>query len=541
MAAETSTSPEAPRAQAAALTPALVTVLEPEADSYVTTGFGRETSNFGGDSEFKVSPWFQTQAYLRFNLGSLPAGAKVRSVKLTATAFTGYAGDGDGNVYTYLVPDNSWGEYTLNFNNRPLAPGGPLGSWFLWYPYFGYYEDKPGVNEDPSLVPAVQSAMDSTYDRRISFLLRNQGYYDTYYYSREVADATKRPKLEVRYGDVWLSASSAPSVRTKHTATLLADGRVLVTGGANNAGWLDSAALYSPATNTWTTTASMSVKRYGHGATLLGSGEVLVTGGQNNGGVVSSTERYSPSTGTWSAAASMSAARFRHTVTTLNDGRLLVAGGFDGTLGLMSTELYDPATGTWTSGPAMTSRRFGHTSTLLPDGRVLVAGGHSGGQAQATAEVYDPATNTWTATGTMSSSHFGHGAALLPDGRVLVASGLTSGGVLTSVTETYSPATGTWTTMAYLYPARSEFSMVTLGSGHVFVLGGTDGTAITSMVQRFVVATSSWSVAPYMGSPRRNLSATVLPDGRVLAIGGQADTSTASLSSAEVFTSFTDL
>jgi hypothetical protein len=32
--------------------------------------------------------------------------------------------------------------------------------------------------------------------------------------------------------------------------------------------------------------------------------------------------------------------------------------------------------------------------------------------------------------------------------------------------------------MGHLYPARSEFSMVALGSGHVLVLGGTDGTAV---------------------------------------------------------------
>ncbi|RKG93193.1 hypothetical protein D7V88_03400 [Corallococcus terminator] len=66
-------------------------------------------------------------------------------------------------------------------------------------------------------------------DRRSSFQLYNPGSYDTYCYPREVAGATKRPRLEVRYGDAWRSASAAPSVRTKHSATLLADGRGLVT------------------------------------------------------------------------------------------------------------------------------------------------------------------------------------------------------------------------------------------------------------------------------------------------------------------------
>ncbi|WP_187323575.1 kelch repeat-containing protein [Stigmatella aurantiaca] len=537
-----SSLPEAPLSQAAALAPEFVTVLEPEADAKVTTGIFEENTNFGADNHFKVSVWFQTDSYLRFNLGSLPTGAKIRSVKLMATAFQGYSASGDGNVYTYLVPDNTWGEYTLTWNTRPPPTGGPLGWWFLWYPSSSWIEDKLGVNEDPSLIPVVQSAANAA-DRRISLMLRNHGYYDTTYHSREVADATKRPKLEVHYtqGDVWKSASPLPSGRTKHSATLLADGRVLVAGGASSAGWTDSAALYSPATGTWAATASMSVKRYGHGSNLLNSGEVFVTGGQNNGVTLASTERYDATSGTWSAAASMAVARFRHTVTVLNDGRLLVAGGVDGTMGLTSTELYNPLLGTWAPGPSMSTRRYGHTATLLPDGRVLVAGGHTGGQALATAEVYNPATNSWTGTGTMGSRHYGHAAALLPDGRVLAVSGLTPSGVHTPITELYDPTTGVWTATGSLATARSEFSLAALPSGRVLVLGGTDGTAITPTVESYNVATGTWTQAPAMGTARRNLTATVLLEGRILVSGGQEDASTVSLASSELFTPDADL
>ncbi|MFE8604856.1 kelch repeat-containing protein [Archangium violaceum] len=512
-----------------------VQVLEPEADTHVKTGFYEEGTNFGAHDYLEVSVWFQMETYLRFNLGSLPAGVKIRSVKLSATAFQGYSAGGDGNVYTYLVPDNSWGEYTLTWNNRLPSSGGPLGSWFIWYPSASTIEDRPGVNADPSLVPVVQSASDAS-DRRISFLLRNPGYYTTKYHSREVADATRRPKLEVTYThDVWVNASPAPTARTKHSATLLADGRVLVAGGADHVGWTASAALYSPSTGTWTPTASMSAKRNGHGATPLSSGAVFVTGGQDNGVTTSSTERYDVTTGSWSAAAPMSVPRFRHTVTTLGDGRLLAAGGFDGTTGLTSTELYEPASGTWAPGPSMSTRRFGHTATLLPDGRVLVAGGHTGGQALATAEVYDPATNGWTLTGTMSSRHFGHAATLLPDGRVLAVSGLTPGGVVTPISELYNPATGTWTATGSLATARNEFTLAMLPSGRVLALGGTDGSAVTSTVESYDMATGSWTQAPPMSTARRNLSATVLPDGLVLAIGGQ-DATAMALTSAELFT-----
>ncbi len=520
-----------------------VQVLEPEADSYTKRGFYEENDNFGAAGSLSINPWFPYEIYLRFNLGSLPTGVQVHSVKLSATSYWVGAGGGDGNVYTYLVPDNSWGEYTITYNNRPPSSGGPLGSWFLWGPGGNVIEDKLGVNEDPSLIPVVQGSLD-TVDRRISFVLRNQGWYSSDYYSREEAVASRRPKLQVGYTwpalsplDAWANTSSLPSALTKHSATLLADGRVLVAGGSDSVGWTASAALYSPATRTWAPTASMSVKRYGHGATLLSSGKVLVTGGEISNVPTATTEQYDVTTGTWSAAASMSAARFRHTVTTLNDGRLFVTGGFDGTQGMTTTELYDPSSNTWTSGPSMSTRRFGHTATLLPDGRVLVAGGHTGGQALATAELYDPVANTWSATGTMNSRHYGHGAALLPNGQVLVVSGLTPSSVPTAISELYNPATGTWTTTGSLTTARSEFTVAMLPSGRVLALGGTDGSgAITSTMESYNVATGTWTQAPTMGTARRNLSATVLPEGRILVVGGQQDTTIAPLSSAELFT-----
>ncbi|KFE71311.1 kelch repeat-containing protein [Hyalangium minutum] len=519
-------------------------VAEAEADTYVKIGSQREQDkNYGHEASFAVSGWYYTYGYLRFNLGNLPAGVQVHSVKLSATAFKGYSQNGDGNVYAYLVPNNSWNEYYLTWNYRPWEVGDPLGSWFLWYPVGDRTEDKVGVNADPSLIPVVQNAANAT-DRRISFLLRINGAYNTTYYSREEAVASRRPKLQVGYvwpaltsEDAWASASPAPLALTKQSATLLADGRVLVAGGADSVGWTASAAVYSPATRTWASTASMFVKRYGHGATLLSSGEVLVTGGEISNVPTATTERYSATTGTWSAAAAMSQPRFRHTVTVLNDGRLLVAGGFDGTTGIATTEFYAPSSGTWTPGPSMSTRRFGHTATLLPDGRVLVAGGHTGGQALATAELYDPATNTWSATGTMSSSHHGHAAALLPDGRVLVASGLTPGGLPTPISELYNPATGTWAATGSLTTARSEFTLAMLPSGRVLVLGGISGSgAVTSTVESYDVTTGTWTQAPVMGTARRNLSATVLPEGRILVVGGQQDGTTVPLSSAELFT-----
>jgi N-acetylneuraminic acid mutarotase len=72
-----------------------------------------------------------------------------------------------------------------------------------------------------------------------------------------------------------------------HSATTLADGRVLVAGGADERlptgeQFLASAELYNPATNTWTATGSMTVERASQFAVLLNRGKVLAVGGADN-------------------------------------------------------------------------------------------------------------------------------------------------------------------------------------------------------------------------------------------------------------------
>ena len=81
--------------------------------------------------------------------------------------------------------------------------------------------------------------------------------------------------------------------RYEHTSTLLPNGKVLITGGAiGGAGSevaLSSSELYDSDTGTFGTTDSMGTPRYTHTATLLANGRVLVTGGHDAGNAILST------------------------------------------------------------------------------------------------------------------------------------------------------------------------------------------------------------------------------------------------------------
>jgi hypothetical protein len=89
----------------------------------------------------------------------------------------------------------------------------------------------------------------------------------------------------------------------------------------------------------------MTAERYAYTATLLADGRVLIAGGFGDDVTappLASAELYDPATGTFSPTGSMATGRQFHTATLLADGRVLVAGGADGSKDIASAELYQP-------------------------------------------------------------------------------------------------------------------------------------------------------------------------------------------------------
>ncbi|CAF1132616.1 unnamed protein product [Adineta steineri] len=92
----------------------------------------------------------------------------------------------------------------------------------------------------------------------------------------------------------WFSTNNMTNGRYSHTASVLSNGKVLVTGGfLNEFSSFNGVELYDPLTSTWTTPSNMNNARGSHTASILSSGKVLVTGGLDDNYVtLNSAELY---------------------------------------------------------------------------------------------------------------------------------------------------------------------------------------------------------------------------------------------------------
>lgn len=256
----------------------------------------------------------------------------------------------------------------------------------------------------------------------------------------------------------WEAAGATFGVGLFSQTTGLPDGRVLFTGGLDplTGQTTSAAAVYDPVAQT-TTAVSMAQARAGHGASVMGNGRVLITGGLSAldltnplslfTGLLVSTEVFDPVTNTFAAGPNMIEARALHTSTTLTSGQVLVAGGISllpiVNIPAVSATAYrfNPATNSFGFPALFSGARFLHTATALDNGRVLLVGGLNldlttfltTGQitdlilgTRTDCQVYTPGVASFGSFATVNGMQVGRaGAAVaaLPNGGALIAGG----------------------------------------------------------------------------------------------------------------------
>jgi endoglucanase len=264
----------------------------------------------------------------------------------------------------------------------------------------------------------------------------------------------------------------------------------------------------------------------GTGATLS-DGRVLVVGGHEPAGFPlpsPAAALYDPSTGSWSQAAAPSGLiPFYLDVVPLPGDRALVASAIGGVAG---AEIYDARTNSWAEAASPPFTIYSNVAAaVLTDGDTLLA-------VDSQAALYDPATGSsqWTASPGMDSPYGTTDmfAAELSDGRVFLAGDY---GADTAVSpQIYDPATDSW---SFAPPSGELAAAAPLTDDHLLVLVGSQAGPATG-TEFFNGADNGWSTAPALPEALQQPVIASLPDGRVLVAGGFG--SDGQLSTAYVFT-----
>jgi hypothetical protein len=196
-------------------------------------------------------------------------------------------------------------------------------------------------------------------------------------------------------------------------------------------------------------------KRSAHSAILLDDGTVLISGGSTLTGTLyptNSAEIFDPADNSFVAVGPMNYPHLAQLPGKLRDGRVVQGSSYYNVTHTSAggritdeSEIYDPATRAFTPVAPMFKQRIDIGAQGLLDGTLLIAGGVTTSPSfpsifQPTSEVFDPATSGWKLSGIMSSGRDEFSGLLLDDGRVVISGGFVSpGAVLLRTVEVYTP------------------------------------------------------------------------------------------------------
>jgi len=321
---------------------------------------------------------------------------------------------------------------------------------------------------------------------------------------------------------------------------------VMITGGYTGLATTNSVEFFNPANGNWSTSPStnMGATREWHTSTLLRDGRVLVTGGQNNAGTaLNTTEIFNPTAGTWTAGPVMAAARLEPAATLLLDGRVLIIGGFTAGSATNSVQIFNPTTNQLSAATNLPTGvapgRARHTAALYPNGRVVVVGGNDNSGPVSLVQEYDPATNQWSGLSGIPTAREDHTMVMLPNGRLGVYSGYDNLGTEIGDVRLYNRFTNSWS-LGPAIPAPPAVALaraesVVMPDGEWLIVDGENSGTPTSQAAVVTVMAPEWRNTGSLQNARRDPVTVTMPDGRILLAGGDTNSPAGALSGVEIY------
>ena len=352
---------------------------------------------------------------------------------------------------------------------------------------------------------------------------------DSGYYLPEIANSSVQDPAG-GCSDNWTATSitGAPDQRAYHTAVWTGT-EMIVWGGANSNGLLNTGGRYSPSTDSWasTTSANAPDRRLMHTAVWTGT-EMIVWGGGSNSTFLKTGGRYNPSTDSWIAATTTDAPEPRRVHTAVWTGiEMIIWGGFSDIGDANTGARYNPSTDSWTATSTINApnARSGHTA-VWTGSEMIVWGGGAGLSYFNTGGRYNPSTDSWWvgigSTKTVRPApRWGHtavwtGTEMIVWGGATVTSLMNTGG-------RYNPITDSWvaTNTAGAPTARYYHTASWTGS-EMIAWGGSSDRQINGLNSggRYDPITDSWVATTTTAAPVARFAHTAAWTGTEMIVWG---------------------
>ncbi len=334
--------------------------------------------------------------------------------------------------------------------------------------------------------------------------------------------------LTAQLNDKWVDAGSIPNYKyiSRHSAVLLKDGNVLITGGFLNI----ADTLYHPSaqsftydhiTDNWVKVASLKYGRENHSAILLKNGKVLVSGGDNGSDATKKCELYDPVIDNWTETDSMKYARACSASILLPNGNVMVIGGYYidylmyAPAPVYECEIYNSIEQKWVEAAELIEPLDYKPSVGLVNDSLIFAVQYNNISHYLSFQLYNLMTNQWI---------------LLPRANIIssTAKAVGIGDSLLVVIdsegncEIFNFYSFTWETADSTdFNRKNHFHLSKLSNRYILVHSG--GISRTDI---FDVKTRRWIRGEDMPDIRSTGTSTVLQNGNVLVIGGNDTLST---------------